>query len=58
MTNKGIHPPDNNHTITKDLLKEEFGTELGDYNSNKAFELISEAKSKSKSKSKKVNKKE
>ncbi|MFZ3589574.1 hypothetical protein ACOI1C_09880 [Bacillus sp. DJP31] len=50
---KGLHPPDNNHTISKDLLKEEFGTELGDYNANKAFELVSEAKSKSK---KKLNK--
>jgi O-methyltransferase involved in polyketide biosynthesis len=33
-------------SVSKDLLKEEFGTELGDYNSAKAFELIAEGKSK------------
>jgi O-methyltransferase involved in polyketide biosynthesis len=35
-----------NQTVSKDLLKEEFGSELGDYNATKAFELIAEGKSK------------
>ncbi len=49
---KGLHPPDNNHTISKDLLEEEFGSELGNYNANKAFELLAESQSQKKKKNK------
>ncbi|MFD1735515.1 hypothetical protein ACFSCX_02960 [Bacillus salitolerans] len=42
------HAGDNNHTMSKDLLQEEFGTELGNYNANKPVELVAEAKAKKK----------
>jgi hypothetical protein len=39
------HAGDNNHTMSKDLLQEEFGTELGNFNVNKPAELIAESNS-------------
>jgi hypothetical protein len=44
----------NDHAM-KVLLQEEFGSETGDYNSHKAFEILSEAKSKQKSEKNKKN---
>lgn len=38
------HAGDKNHKMSKDLLKEEFGPELGDYNAFKAFEGAIESK--------------
>jgi hypothetical protein len=38
------HAGDTNHKMSKDLLKEEFGTELGDFNASKAYEGAIEAK--------------
>ncbi|MCA1031263.1 hypothetical protein LCL95_09525 [Bacillus timonensis] len=44
------HAGDNNHKMSKDLLKEEFGTELGDQNASKAYELLANRKGSKKQK--------
>lgn len=44
------HAGDKNHKMSKDLLKEEFGTELGNFNAVKAFEGDIESKSKNQNK--------
>lgn len=41
---------DKQHAVEKDLLQEEFGHELGDYNAAKTIELLEQAKEKDKEK--------
>lgn len=40
---KKQHAGDKNHTMSEDLLREEFGNELGDFNAAKSYELAAEA---------------
>ncbi|MDX8360469.1 hypothetical protein ACSVDA_09355 [Cytobacillus sp. Hm23] len=43
---KKQHAGDQNHKMSKDLLREEFGGELGDYNAMKPYEGALESKNK------------
>jgi hypothetical protein len=47
------HAGDKNHVMSKDLLKEEFGHEMGDPNAAKAYELLADANRKEKKDKKK-----
>ncbi len=47
------HAGDKNHVMSKDLLKEEFGHEMGDPNSTKAYELLADTNQKKKQDKKK-----
>ena len=46
------HAGEKNHVMSKDLLKEEFGHELGDPNASKAYELLADTNRKNKNEKK------
>ncbi|MDF0728842.1 hypothetical protein PY093_19710 [Cytobacillus sp. S13-E01] len=55
---KKQHAGDKNHVMSKDLLKEEFGHEMGDPNASKAYELLADTNRKDKDTKKTTEKEE